>query len=146
MLAPHGVYPAAGDDRWVAIAVTDDDAWRALCGELDRADLAGAVAPRTAGARRRELDDVLAAWTAARAADETMDAPPAASAWPPTRCRTPSEAFADPQLRHRGHFVEVPHSAMGTTWVEGSRLRFSRTPVGRRTGRARRSASTAGRC
>ena len=39
------------------------------------------------------------------------------------------EAFADPQLRHRGHFVEVPHSAMGTTWVEGSRLRFSRTPA-----------------
>ena len=30
------------------------------------------------------------------------------------------EAFADPQLAHRGHFVTVPHAAMGQTWVEGS--------------------------
>src|SRR5262249_56181850 len=28
--APHGVYPCAGDDRWIAIAVFDDDAWRSL--------------------------------------------------------------------------------------------------------------------
>ncbi len=28
--APHGVYPSAGEDQWVAIAVMDDDAWRAL--------------------------------------------------------------------------------------------------------------------
>jgi crotonobetainyl-CoA:carnitine CoA-transferase CaiB-like acyl-CoA transferase len=39
------------------------------------------------------------------------------------------EAFADPQLAHRGHFVSVPHAAMGHTWVEGCRLRFSRTPA-----------------
>src|SRR5262249_43567023 len=25
---PHGVYPATGDDRWIAIAVVGDDAWR----------------------------------------------------------------------------------------------------------------------
>src|SRR6185436_14993014 len=25
--APHGVYPAAGDDAWVAIAVTGDEQW-----------------------------------------------------------------------------------------------------------------------
>jgi len=39
------------------------------------------------------------------------------------------ETFEDPQLQHRGHFVQVPHDAMGTTWVEGSRLRMSRTPA-----------------
>ena len=29
--SPHGVYPSAGDDQWVTVAVMDDDAWRALC-------------------------------------------------------------------------------------------------------------------
>ena len=39
------------------------------------------------------------------------------------------EAYADPQLAHRGHFLKVPHAAMGETWVEGSRFRLSRTPA-----------------
>ena len=29
-MAPHGVYPCAGEDQWLALACQDDDAWRAL--------------------------------------------------------------------------------------------------------------------
>ena len=29
--APHGAYPTAGDDRWIAIAIETDEQWRALC-------------------------------------------------------------------------------------------------------------------
>ena len=39
-----------------------------------------------------------------------------------------NSAFRDPQLIHREHFRQVPHAAMGETWVEGPRLRLSRTP------------------
>ena len=39
------------------------------------------------------------------------------------------ECAADPQLAHRGAFVEVAHETWGTTWVEGSRFRLSRTPA-----------------
>ena len=28
--APHGVYPCRGDDKWIAIAVENDEEWRAL--------------------------------------------------------------------------------------------------------------------
>ena len=35
----------------------------------------------------------------------------------------------DPQLRHRGHFVELSHPTLGTTTVEGSRFKLSRTPA-----------------
>src|SRR2546422_6747846 len=31
---PHSVYPSAGDDRWVAIAVVGDDAWERFAGVL----------------------------------------------------------------------------------------------------------------
>src|SRR3546814_1635217 len=34
-VAPHGVYPVAGADRWIAIAATDDRHWTALV-EVDR--------------------------------------------------------------------------------------------------------------
>ena len=37
--------------------------------------------------------------------------------------------YADPQLAHRDHFVEVPHEIHGTSIVEGSRFRLSRTPA-----------------
>jgi benzylsuccinate CoA-transferase BbsF subunit len=46
----------------------------------------------------------------------------------------------DPQLLHRGHFVEVPHEIHGTTVVEGSRFKLSRTPA-----RIERAGPTFGR-
>ena len=39
------------------------------------------------------------------------------------------ECLADPQLAHRNHFIEVGHSARGTSWVENSRFTLSRTPA-----------------
>src|SRR4030095_11191163 len=56
--APHGVYPVAGqsgsDDRWIAIAVTSDAAWRSLCNVMARPDLRDD--PRWATANGRRAD------------------------------------------------------------------------------------------
>ena len=52
-MAPHGVYPCAGEDRWVAVACQDDDRWLALCELLGRGDLADDPALRTAAGRLR---------------------------------------------------------------------------------------------
>ena len=30
-MAPHGVFPAAGDDQWVAIAIAGDEEFGTLC-------------------------------------------------------------------------------------------------------------------
>jgi len=61
--APHGVYPAMGDDRWVGIAVTDDMAWQALCDAVlalsDWRDWPLAERQK----RFAEIDAALAAWT-----------------------------------------------------------------------------------
>ena len=35
-MAPHGCYACRGDDRWIAIAVEDDEQWMALCRVLGR--------------------------------------------------------------------------------------------------------------
>ncbi|MGQ9677262.1 MAG: CaiB/BaiF CoA transferase family protein, partial [Chloroflexota bacterium] len=39
-MAPHGVYRCAGNDNWVAIAVSNDEEWRALCAAMGQPALA----------------------------------------------------------------------------------------------------------
>jgi len=103
-MAPYGVYPALGDDRWVSLAVAHDGEWKTL------AQLIGAsVAPERfpyfsmlAGrlAHRDELDTLVGAWTRQRDAEETavllQQHGIAAHA-----SLTPEMLVADEQLRER---------------------------------------------
>ena len=64
--APHGVYHCVGADRWVAIAVTNDEEWQSLCGVIQRPDLAEDPSFADAEGRRThqdELDAAITQWT-----------------------------------------------------------------------------------
>ena len=64
--APHGVYPAAGDDRWVAIVCRDDDDWRRLCAAMENEILARDSRYASAAGRlehRDAIDSSIAAWS-----------------------------------------------------------------------------------
>ncbi len=75
-MSPHGVFAAAGDDRWVAIACRDDADWQRLCRVIGRADLASKDELNTVGGRQAREDEIEAAlsewtstqdeWTSAR--------------------------------------------------------------------------------
>lgn len=127
-MVPHGVFPVAGTDRWIAIACQNDEAWRALAAA---AGLDPALATLEADARRAredELEAVLAAWTAHQegaALAEALQAVGVAA----HAVQTAADAAVDPQLAHRAHYVEVEHADHGTVWVENSRFRLSRTPA-----------------
>ncbi len=127
VFAPHGTYRARGSDQWVAIAITGDEPWRALCQVLERNDLSG-LDLETRRDRRRELDQIIERWTIGLSPLEAQSRLIALGV-AAHQVQNTVEAFNDPQLLHRGHFVEVPHSVMGQTWVEGSRYRLSRTPA-----------------
>jgi crotonobetainyl-CoA:carnitine CoA-transferase CaiB-like acyl-CoA transferase len=126
-MAPHGTYRAQGDERWVAVAAANDDHWRSLCEVLGRSDLAELSLDERLG-RRRELDDLIEGWTSLRTPGDAVQRLQQMGV-PSHEAQGATEAFDDPQLLHRGHFRNVPSGAMGETWVEGSRLRFSRTPA-----------------
>lgn len=130
-MAPHGVYPAAGEDRWVAIAVADDAQWRTICAVMDRPDLLGDQRFGSQTARlghQDELDAIVAEWTAGIEAHE-IETVLQGRGVPASVVQSSRDLSADPQLAHRGHFVEVPHEIHGTTTVEGSRFKLSRTPT-----------------
>src|SRR5215213_3620096 len=125
-MAPHGVYPARGDDRWVAIACPDDGAWCRLASQLGRPDLAALpVGERLS--RREELDALVATWTADQDA-EALQARLQACAIPAHQVQNTHECLTDPQLAHRGHYVSVEHPLLGPVLVEGPRYQLSRTP------------------
>ncbi len=130
-MAPHGVYPAAGDDRWVAVAVANDEQWRSLCKVLGRSELASEERFATAEARlanQDEIDGIISEWTRQRDMYEVQEALQGGGV-PAHALQNSTEAMQDPQLLHRGHFVEVPHEIHGSTVVEGSRFSLSRTPA-----------------
>lgn len=66
-MAPHGIYPAVGDDAWISISVDSEAAWHGLCEALGAAGLADDSRFRTLFRRLtnvRELDDAVGALTA----------------------------------------------------------------------------------
>jgi crotonobetainyl-CoA:carnitine CoA-transferase CaiB-like acyl-CoA transferase len=139
---PHGVYPAAGVDRWAAIVCRSDEEWRALCGLIGRDDLARDPRLHSAADRqqhREEIDRAIGEWSCGREADE-IERLAQARGVPAHQLQTSRDCFEDPQLRHRRHFIELEHPVYGTTIVEGPRVGLSRTP-----GQATRAAPTLGR-
>jgi crotonobetainyl-CoA:carnitine CoA-transferase CaiB-like acyl-CoA transferase len=130
-LAPHGVYPTAGQDRWLALAVRTDAQWQALCEVMRRPDLGHDPRFATLAARlthREALDTIVAVWTHEHSAQEA-EAMLQARGIPASAVQNSQELYRDPQLLHRGHFVQLPEPLHGTTTVEASRFRLSRTPA-----------------
>jgi crotonobetainyl-CoA:carnitine CoA-transferase CaiB-like acyl-CoA transferase len=127
--APHGVFPCAGTDRWIAIAVHDDAAWQRLAHAMGNPAWAADPALATVAGRLAQADRIeeqLAGWTAAEDAQalaarlqaEGIDAAPVEDF---------ADLHADPQLAHRGHFRTVEHPVLGRHPVETHAMRFSAT-------------------
>ncbi len=57
-MVPHGCFRCAGEDAWVVVATTDDDAWRALARTIGRPDLESEADLATADSRRAREDEL----------------------------------------------------------------------------------------
>jgi benzylsuccinate CoA-transferase BbsF subunit len=65
LMAPHGIFPAAGEDNWVAIACRDDEDWARLARVVGEPWATGAkwVSLAQRVACEDELDELIRAWT-----------------------------------------------------------------------------------
>jgi crotonobetainyl-CoA:carnitine CoA-transferase CaiB-like acyl-CoA transferase len=125
--APQGVYRSAGQDRWVAISVTSDVEWRALC-QVMALDPAFATLPLTGRHQRHDdIDSAISAWTQARSprsATERLQAHGVIAAQVSDGC----DLAEDPQLEACGFWAEMDHADVGRRRYPGSPIRFSETP------------------
>jgi crotonobetainyl-CoA:carnitine CoA-transferase CaiB-like acyl-CoA transferase len=139
--APHGCYPVAGGDRWIAIAVEDDRGFEALCRVLGCDALATDPRFATADDRLRNADELDAAVAQFTREQEgpALEAQLQEQGVACHRVQDSEAACADPQLHAREHFVRV-ESADVYTVVEGTRSKLSRTPA-----QIRRGVPTLGR-
>ena len=133
--APHGTYQCAprGDDndRWIAIACTSDDEWRALAETAGHPEWVQDARFRTRLdrlSRQDELDAAIGAWTREQPAEALMAALQEAGV-PAGVVQTPEDLRNDPQLAHRGHFWMLDHPAMGRRAYDGPSFRLSATPA-----------------
>ena len=107
---PHGVYPALGDDRWIAIAVEDDAGFGALVALMGRSELA--ADPRFAGHAARKanedaLDEIVRGWTATQDGWALADALQARGIAAAKVELLDDLLERDPQLAHRRHYRQV---------------------------------------
>ncbi len=64
--APHGLFPANGNDEWLAVAVRSTGEWLELCAQINRPDLAQREDLRTLAGRKAaedEIESAVASWS-----------------------------------------------------------------------------------
>jgi len=129
--APHGVFPCAGDERWCAISVHDDEEWVRLRTALGEPEWM--LDPRFATAAGRkpgevELEERLAVWTRERPREDVVANLRSAGVHvaPVNDMR---DLFSDPQLCHRRAFRPVEHPVIGLYSVPGPVFELSETPA-----------------
>jgi crotonobetainyl-CoA:carnitine CoA-transferase CaiB-like acyl-CoA transferase len=66
--APHGAYRCAGDDEWIALAVTGEDEWRRLCAAITALEPLADWDLRQRQGRIAGIDGVLMGWASRRGA------------------------------------------------------------------------------
>ena len=133
-MAPHGCYPCSGEDRWIAVAVSNDEEWRGLCRVLGSPEWEND--PRFAGRlnrwnNRTELDllleEVTPNWDAHELMHRLQADGVAAGAVLDSK-----DLLLDPHLGDRGFFEVVRHhdsTGMPPLPYAGRPWKFSGTPA-----------------
>ena len=130
-MAPHGCYPARGDDRWIAIAIEGDAEWKRLVELMESPAWATEARFADAEARlrnSRELDDLVGGWTRDHDREELARKLQRAGlkAGP---VLNPSDLLEDPHLKARGFFQMIDREVVGTQPYPSLGVRFSKTPL-----------------
>ncbi len=140
--APHGVYPCAGIDRYIAISAANDGQWRGLRGAMGDPGWAAAPEYETRIGRRRNetaLDDGIAAWTRPQDSAELMGALQAAGV-PAGLVAQGQDLHDSRHLQSRKFYQdtrywEAERGVKATEWAEGESVswsipaRLSETPI-----------------
>jgi benzylsuccinate CoA-transferase BbsF subunit len=134
--APHGVFPCAGDDRWISIAVETQAEWTSLVEAMGNPDWADS--PEFASLEGR-LDNIemlheqMNLWTREhddRKLTELLQAAGVAAA----PVLNVGDLLHDPHYQARKTYIEVDHPLGFRETIYGSYVKLSHSPVTVRPG------------
>jgi crotonobetainyl-CoA:carnitine CoA-transferase CaiB-like acyl-CoA transferase len=130
-MAPHGCYPADGNDEWVVVAVQDDTQWSALCELIGRPEWTSphrfaSLAGRLDG--QDEIEAELSQWTSRQSPlgvavllqSVGIAAAPLLGG---------AELLKDEHLEARGFIEWIDREWVGSKAHTGMFAKFSRTPA-----------------
>jgi len=127
--APHGVFPCAGEDRWISIAVFDENGWRGLVAAMGAPAWTEASEFADPEARVRNVEALherIAAWTAQRD-DRDLAAALQQHGVAAAPVLSVADLLGDPHYRARRTFVEVEHPLGFRETIYGAYVKTSRT-------------------
>ena len=125
--APQGCYRCQGEDQWVAMAVSSEKEWEALCRVLEHPEWIKEERFSDPANRRKnqeELDELIEVWTGRQKHLEAMGRLQEAGV-PAGAVLDAAELLADEHLRARGFFREINHPEVGPRKYCGLPIRFS---------------------
>ncbi len=128
--APWGVYPCAGNERWCAITIRDDDDWRRFRAAIGDPEWARASEYETARGRieaRAEIDRRVTEWTSTRTDREVTDILQRAGV-PAGFMMYASDMPTDPHLLARGYPQQVDQPGVGAMMFEGPAFHATSIP------------------
>ncbi len=128
--APQGVYACAGADEWLALSVTTEEQWKALCEAIGAQSWAADPELATVDQRyaaHDRIDAEIGAWCAHQALSAALDALGAAGAQPVVPAYAIDE---DRQMQARGFWEPVIHPVVGEHRYPG----MADAPLGRSGG------------
>ncbi|RLQ21104.1 CoA transferase [Seongchinamella sediminis] len=127
--APHGVFPCAGDDRWISLAVPSEEEWLALKAAMNEPAWANEEAFATLRDRLDNIDELhaqVAQWTAGfddYQLAEKLQALGVAAA----PVLNVADLFNSPHYKARGTYIEVTHPLGFNETIYGAYVKTSRT-------------------
>lgn len=130
--SPHEVFRCQGQDRWIAIAVDDDQQFRALASVVGIPELGTDRRFCTLASRRLHenvLEDLIEAWTSTRDPDAAVTALQQAGV-PAEKVLRVDEVVGSDVLGRRNFFTHLEHPEFGVRALAGVPFFGSRSPIG----------------
>jgi len=127
VMVPHNVYRCQGEDKWVAIAVDNEEEWQNLCQVVGHPEWLvdeGFKDRQSRKAHEQELDALLTAWTRERSQTEIMHLLQKVGV-AVTPVYDTESLIADPQFQHRDFLARPGHPVTGDHPVAGIPGKYS---------------------
>ncbi len=126
----QGAFPCAGNDEWIAVSIGTIEQWHTLCRLMGRPALIEDerfADMQRLRANQDEVDQIISKWTADNDPVQLFHSLQKVGvvAGPVMH---EAMAYADPQMKERGFFVQITQADAGTHWYPSAPYKMSKTP------------------